>query len=47
MREQQIDGVILGCTEIGMLLQSQHTDIRLYDTTAIHAEQAVDHALRD
>jgi len=47
MREQQIDGVVLGCTEIGMLLQPQHTDIRLYDTTAIHAEQAVDYALRD
>ncbi len=47
MREQNIDGVILGCTEIGMLLQSRHTDIKLYDTTAIHAEQAVDRALRD
>jgi aspartate racemase len=47
MREQRIDGVILGCTEICMLLQPQHTDIRLYDTTAIHAKQAVDHALRD
>jgi len=47
MREQQIDGIILGCTEIGMLLQSEHTDIRLYDTTAIHAQQAVDYALRD
>ena len=47
MQEQNIDGVILGCTEIGMLLQSRHTDVRLYDTTAIHAEQAVDFALRD
>ena len=47
MREQQIDGIILGCTEIGMLLQSEHTDIRLYDTTAIHAQQAVDYALRE
>jgi len=45
MRAQKIDGVILGCTEIGMLLQPQHTDIKLYDTTAIHAQQAVDHAL--
>ena len=47
MRAQQIDGVILGCTEIGMLIDSRHTDIRLYDTTAIHAQQAVDYALRD
>ena len=45
MRGQNIDGVILGCTEIGLLLQPQHTDIKLYDTTAIHAQQAVDHAL--
>ena len=45
MREQKIDGVILGCTEIGMLLQPQHTDIKLYDTTTIHAQQAVDRAL--
>jgi len=45
MREEKIDGVILGCTEIGMLLQAQHTDIKLYDTTAIHAQQAVDRAL--
>lgn len=47
LRAQQIDGVILGCTEIGMLLDSRHTDIRLYDTTAIHAQQAVDYALTD
>jgi aspartate racemase len=45
MREKNIDGVILSCTEIGMLLQPQHTDIKLYDTTAIHAQQAVDRAL--
>jgi aspartate racemase len=46
MREHQIDGVILGCTEIGMLLQPQHTDIKLYDTTAIHAQLAVKWALQ-
>ena len=45
MRAQDIDGVILGCTEICMLVEPQHTDIKLYDTTAIHAQQAVVHAL--
>ncbi len=45
MCEENIDGVILGCTEIGLLLQPKHTGIKLYDTTAIHAQQAVDHAL--
>ena len=46
MREQKIEGVILGCTEIGLLLQPQHTDIRLFDTTEIHAARAVDYALQ-
>ena len=45
IREQGIDGVILGCTEIGMLIQPEHTDLPLYDTTEIHAEQAVAMAL--
>ncbi|MDZ7851291.1 MAG: aspartate/glutamate racemase family protein [Halomonas sp.] len=38
-------GVILGCTEIGLLVQAGDTEVRLYDTTAIHAEQAVRRAL--
>ncbi len=33
--------VIEGCTEITLLVQQQHTDIPLFDTTAIHAEEAV------
>lgn len=45
LRQQHVEGVILGCTEIGMLLQPQDTDIKLYDSTAIHAEQAVAFAL--
>lgn len=38
-------GVILGCTEIGLLIQQAHTPVPLYDTTHIHAEQAVAYAL--
>ncbi|MGM0632177.1 MAG: aspartate/glutamate racemase family protein [Pseudomonadota bacterium] len=38
-------GVILGCTEIGLLIQNADTDVPLHDTTAIHAEQAVQLAL--
>ena len=45
MRAQQIDAVILGCTEIGMLLQPRHTDMKLYDSTALHAARAVELAL--
>ncbi|PVY78434.1 aspartate racemase [Tamilnaduibacter salinus] len=40
-------GVILGCTEIGLLIQGADTDVPLYDTTAIHADQAVRFALDD
>ncbi|MCD9537790.1 aspartate/glutamate racemase family protein [Photobacterium carnosum] len=39
------EAVILGCTEIALLVQQQHTDIPLYDTTEIHAFEAVQLAL--
>jgi aspartate racemase len=37
--------VILGCTEIALLVQPAHTAIPLYDTTALHARAAVEWAL--
>ena len=33
-------GIILGCTEIGLLVRQSDTDIPLFDTTLIHAKQA-------
>ena len=39
-------GVIEGCTEIGLLVGQEHTDIPLFDTTAIHAQHAVAEALK-
>ncbi|SDO68818.1 aspartate racemase [Halomonas shengliensis] len=42
---QGAQGVILGCTEIGLLIEADDTDVPLFDTTAIHAEQAVEAAL--
>lgn len=33
-------GVILGCTEIGLLVQQEDTDLPVFDTTLIHAEKA-------
>jgi aspartate racemase len=39
--------IILGCTEIGLLVDASHTDVPLYDTTQLHALAAVDAALRD
>jgi len=40
-----VDGVILGCTEIAMLVSSKDTDVPLYDTARIHTEAAVEMAL--
>jgi aspartate racemase len=37
--------IILGCTEIALLVQQRDTDVRLYDTTAIHAAHGVELAL--
>lgn len=39
------EAVILGCTEIALLVQQKHTQVALYDTTKIHAEHAVRMAL--
>lgn len=39
------EAIILGCTEIGMLIKQQDTKIPLFDTTSIHAEKAVKLAL--
>ena len=43
--EQGAEGVILGCTEIGMLVQQKDTNVKLFDTTAIHAATAVEYAI--
>ncbi|MET4695213.1 aspartate/glutamate racemase family protein [Endozoicomonas lisbonensis] len=39
--DQGAEAVILGCTEIALLIQQKHTSVALYDTTEIHAAQAV------
>ncbi|MBT8345849.1 MAG: aspartate/glutamate racemase family protein [Desulfofustis sp.] len=38
---QGCGAVILGCTEIALLIGARDTDLKLYDTTEIHAQQAV------
>ncbi len=35
------EAIILGCTEITLLVQQQHTSVPLYDTAEIHADEAV------
>ncbi len=44
---QGAQGVILGCTEIPLIVRQEDYDIPLFDTTAIHAEAAVDYALQE
>jgi len=45
LARQGAEAVILGCTEIGMLINQCDTPVKLYDTTAIHAEKAVEYAI--
>lgn len=40
LAEQGAQGVILGCTEIGLLIRQEDTKVPLFDTTRIHAESA-------
>jgi len=47
VKEHGIEGVILGCTEIPMLINQNDTDILLFDTTEIHTNYIVDFALND
>lgn len=39
------DGVVLGCTEIGLLINQSMTSVPLIDTTELHCQYAVDWAL--
>jgi aspartate racemase len=45
LADRGAQAVILGCTEIGMLIKQSDTEIRLLDTTEIHAQKAVEYAL--
>jgi aspartate racemase len=43
---QGTQGVILGCTEIGTLVNQDDIAVKLFDTTTIHAKKAVEFALK-
>jgi aspartate racemase len=45
LADRGAEAVILGCTEIGMLVAQQDTSTKLLDTTLIHAQKAVAYAL--
>ncbi|WP_312755738.1 aspartate/glutamate racemase family protein [Rummeliibacillus suwonensis] len=39
------EGIILGCTEIGLLVKQEDSEVPIFDTTKIHAIESVHHAL--
>ncbi|ABM03846.1 aspartate racemase [Psychromonas ingrahamii 37] len=45
LANQGAEAVILGCTEIGMLVEQADTKVTLLDTAAIHAQKAVEYAI--
>lgn len=46
MKDRGAEGVILGCTEIGMLIKESDSVLPTYDTTIIHATEAAELALK-
>lgn len=45
LRQEGAEGIVLGCTEICLLVSEQDTSVPLYDTTTIHVEAAINLAL--
>lgn len=45
LQKRGAEGVILGCTEIGLLIEQPDVDLPVFDTTLIHAKAAVELAL--
>ncbi len=45
LKARGAQAVILGCTEIGLLLKPEHSPVPLLDTTVLHAQAAVAFAL--
>jgi aspartate racemase len=44
--ENGAEGIVLGCTEIPLLVTPEHTSVKLFDTATIHAEKALQHAIK-
>ena len=47
MQKKGAEGVILGCTEIGLLIHQSVVSVPVFDTTVIHAKKRVQIALTD
>ena len=46
LRNKGAEGIILGCTEIGLLIKNADTEVPLFDTAIIHAEQAAIYSIK-
>jgi len=42
---QNVEGVILGCTELPIIIKPKNTTVKLFNTTELHAQAAIDFAL--
>jgi len=47
LADQGAQGVILGCTEISLLVEPSDSPVPMFDTTRIHATKAAEWALRE
>lgn len=47
LKQRGAEGVILGCTEIGLLISQKDSAIPVYDTALLHADAAAEFALND
>lgn len=47
MKEKGAEGVILGCTEIGLLVSQENSVLPVFDTTQIHAQKAAFESIRE
>ncbi|HLR71233.1 MAG TPA: amino acid racemase [Pseudogracilibacillus sp.] len=45
--EHQLDGLILGCTELPMIIGEEDTDLALLNTTAIHVDKMIEAVFED
>ena len=45
LRGQGAEGIVLGCTEIPLLVKPEHCDLPLFNTALLHAAKALDFAL--
>ena len=46
LTERGAEGIVLGCTEIPLLIDEKDVSTRIFDTTKIHADKALEFAIK-